>query len=119
MVAANCQRVLPMSHRTLIVARMDPDDAPEVAKIFTGSDAGELPRRLGVTRRTLFEFHGLYFHLVESEGDVAQRLPAVREDPLFVDVNTRLESYVTPYDPQTWRGPRDAMARPFYSWTAD
>jgi cyclase len=98
---------------------MDPADAPAVARIFGESDAGELPHRLGVTRRTLFEFHGLYFHLVESAGDVSERLPAIRDHPLFVDVNTKLEGYVSAYDPQTWRGPRDAMARPFYSWTPD
>ena len=110
---------LPVTHRTLIVARMDPSDASTVADIFGESDVGELPHRLGVTRRTLFEFHGLYFHLVESAGDVGERLRSRRDDPLFVDVNQKLESYVSAYDPHTWRGPRDAMARPFYSWPPD
>ena len=106
-----------MSHRTLIVARMDPGDEAAVAEIFAESDAGELPHLIGVTRRELFSFHGLYFHLIETEGSINAPLANAREHPLFVDVNTKLAKYISPYDPATWRGPRDAMARSFYTWT--
>jgi cyclase len=107
-----------MSHRTLIVARMNPADETAVAEIFGESDAGELPHLVGVSRRDLFSFHGLYFHLIEASSDVNRTLPDLREHPLFVDVNTKLEKHVAAYDPATWRGPRDAMAKPFYSWSA-
>jgi cyclase len=107
-----------VSHRTLIVARMNPSDEESVAQIFSESDAGELPHLVGVSRRELFAFHGLYFHLIEAENSIKAPLANVREHPLFVDVNTRLESYITAYDPATWQGPRDAMARSFYTWTA-
>jgi cyclase len=109
---------MPMTHRTLIVARMNSTDASAVASAFRESDAGDLPRLVGVTQRDLFHFHGLYFHLVEAPEPVERTLPAVREHPLFVNLNSRLEKYVTAYDPETWRGPRDAMADHFYSWKA-
>jgi cyclase len=97
---------------------MSPDDAAAVAEIFGESDAGDLPHLVGVSRRDLFHFHGLYFHLIESDCDVDAALPAVRANPLFADVNARLGRYISPFEPETWREPRDAMARQFYSWAA-
>jgi cyclase len=101
--------------RTLIVARLDPGDTDEVARLFAKSDATELPHLVGVTRRTLYTFHDLYFHLVEADGDVAGRLRQVRQNPLFTELNEALSAYVRPYDPG-WREPKDAMATPFYEW---
>jgi cyclase len=106
-----------MSHQTLIVARMDPTDADAVAQIFAESDAGALPGRLGVTRRSLFNFHGLYFHLIEAEKPVAPALDRVRSHEDFISMNTRLAHHISPFDPQTWRGPADAMAHQFYRWS--
>jgi Polyketide synthesis cyclase. len=106
-----------MSHRTLIVARMDPAHADAVAKIFAESDAGPLPHALGVTGRSLFSFHGLYFHLVEADNPIGPALARVREKRDFVDVNTELAAHISPFDPQTWRAPADAMAHQFYRWT--
>lgn len=104
--------------RRLIVARMDPRDAHSVSEVFAESDAGELPGRIGVTARSLFHFQGLYFHLIESDRPVRERIGAAVTDPLFQDVSRRLEPFVTAYDPQTWQGPADAMATRFYSWRA-
>jgi cyclase len=104
-------------NRTLIVARMDPDDTEAVAKIFADSDASELPRLVGVSHRALFSFHGLYLHLIESHEDVGRTLPRVRNHPLWREVNERLASHITPYDP-AWREPKDAVAQQFYSWSA-
>ncbi len=106
------------SHRTLIVARMNPADAPAIAAAFAESDAGELPGIVGVTRRDLFHFHGLYFHLIEAPTNVRNTVENVHEHPLFVDVSKKLGKYVSAYDPETWRTPGDAMAQSFYSWTA-
>jgi len=105
-------------HRTLIVARLDPANQPEVAQIFAESDATELPHMIGVNRRTLFGFHGLYFHLVEADEDVSPRLYKARSHPLYHDVNTKLNKYMSPYDPD-WAEPKDAMAQPFYSWSKE
>ena len=102
-------------HRTLIVARLEPGRAGAVAEAFAESDATELPRMLGVKRRTLFRFHDLYFHLIESDGDLTEKLDKVRDHPLYQEINQRLARYVRPYDPN-WREPKDAMAEPFYAW---
>ena len=105
-------------HRTLIVARMDPQHADAVSQVFAESDATELPHLVGVRHRSLFAFHGLYFHLIETEQKIAAPLAEVRSHPLFQDVDRRLARYVKPYDPATWREPKDAMATGFYSWKA-
>lgn len=105
-----------MAH-TLIVARMKPGAEDAVRAIFAESDQTELPRMLGVRQRSLFSFHGLYFHLIESGEEVAGPLEQVRGHPLFQDIDTRLAEHIGAYDPETWRSPRDAMARQFYHWT--
>ncbi|MCW6009765.1 TcmI family type II polyketide cyclase [Micromonospora sp. CPCC 206061] len=104
--------------RTLIVARMRPEDAEAVGGLFAESDATELPHLIGVRRRTLFHFHELYFHLIESGEQITEPLYRNRSHPLFQDVNTKLAAYMRPYHP-SWREPKDSMATPFYSWTAD
>ena len=103
-------------HQTLIVARMEPGSAPHVAQAFAESDRTDLPRLLGVTARSLFRFHDLYFHLIKSEVDVGPALADLRDHPLFAGVSARLADHVTPFDPG-WREPRDAMAHEFYRWS--
>ena len=104
--------------RMLIVAKMDPLDAPSVAEIFAESDATELPHMIGVDRRTLLRFHGLYFQLVEAEHNISERLYQARSHPLFQDIHHKLAKFISPYDPN-WKEPKDAMAEIFYSWTRD
>ncbi|MFD9908750.1 TcmI family type II polyketide cyclase [Streptomyces sp. NPDC059063] len=104
--------------RTLIVARMDPADASAVAQIFAESDASELPHLIGARRRTLFRFHDLYFHLVESDADIKPDLYKARAHPLYQDIHDKLAQYMRPYDP-AWAEPKDAMAEPFYVWRRD
>ncbi|MEU7024546.1 TcmI family type II polyketide cyclase [Streptomyces sp. NPDC046203] len=103
-------------HRTLIVARMNLADAEGVASVFADSDSTELPHLVGVSRRTLFAFHDLYFHLVEADQDIAPDLYKARSHPLYEEINTRLGRFISPYDPG-WQEPKDAMAVPFYTWT--
>ncbi|MDQ0762629.1 TcmI family type II polyketide cyclase [Streptomyces canus] len=103
-------------NQTLIVARMAPGDAQEVARIFADSDRTELPGLVGVKRRSLFRFHDLYFHLIESRESLGGLTPEIRRHPLFQQVNSELEHFIEPYDPQTWRRPADAMAARFYMW---
>ncbi|MER7751177.1 TcmI family type II polyketide cyclase [Kitasatospora sp. NPDC097643] len=105
-------------HRTLIVAKLRPGKVDDIAEIFGDSDATELPHLIGVSRRTLFRFHDLYFHLVEADEDISPNLYKARSHPLYDDINTRLASCVNPYDPN-WKEPKDAMATPFYVWTKD
>jgi len=94
---------------------MDPRHTSRVARIFDESDRTDLPHLIGVAQRTLFTFHGLYFHLVDATKDVAESAPIRRNHPLFADVSTRLNEFITPYDPG-WEKPQDAMAQPFYNW---
>ncbi|WP_430790351.1 TcmI family type II polyketide cyclase [Actinoplanes sp. G11-F43] len=105
-------------HRTLIVARMAPEKADDVAGIFAKSDATDLPHLIGVSRRTLFRFHDLYFHLVEADEDISPSLYRARSHPLYGQINEELSHHIRPYDPD-WKEPKDAMASPFYVWEAD
>ncbi|MEV7795267.1 TcmI family type II polyketide cyclase [Streptomyces sp. NPDC087512] len=105
-----------MAHRTLVVAKMKPEDTDAVAEVWAESDATELPHMVGVSRRTLFRFHGLYFQLVEAEQDITENLYRARSHPLYQDIHTKLARFMTPYDPN-WREPKDAMAEAFYTWT--
>lgn len=103
-------------HQTMIVARMDASNADAVAEAFAESDATRLPHMIGVSRRTLFRFHDLYFHLVEADEDVSPNLYKARSHPLYQDLNTKLSKLILPYDPN-WKEPKDAMASAFYVWT--
>jgi cyclase len=105
-------------HRTLIVARMSPENADRVADIFAESDATELPHQVGVSRRTLFRFHDLYFHLVEADADIQPSLYRARSGELYSQINEALSHVISPYDPN-WKEPKDAMAIPFYRWESD
>jgi cyclase len=96
---------------------MDPANASAVADIFARSDATELPRMIGVSARTLFRFHELYFHLVEADDDITSNLYEARSHPLYAQINQELARYISPYDPG-WREPKDAMAETFYRWPA-
>ncbi|MFF9285058.1 TcmI family type II polyketide cyclase [Streptomyces griseosporeus] len=106
-------------HHTLIVARMAPGSAPDIAKIFAESDRGELPHLVGVSRRSLFQFQDVYLHLIESERDPGPAIARAAGHPEFRDVSDRLSAYVSAYDPETWRSPKDAMAHCFYRWERD
>ncbi|MER5614920.1 TcmI family type II polyketide cyclase [Streptomyces sp. NPDC002215] len=103
-------------HHALIVARMAPGSAPDIAELFAASDSGELPHLVGVTRRKLFQFGDVYLHLIESEQPPGPEIAKVTEHPEFRDISEKLTAYVSAYDPKTWRSPKDAMAHEFYTW---
>ncbi|MFJ5549216.1 TcmI family type II polyketide cyclase [Streptomyces sp. NPDC093225] len=103
-------------HHALIVARMAPGSAPDIAGVFADSDRGELPRIIGVSRRSLFQFGDVYLHLIESENPLGPAIAKASTHPEFRGISERLEAYVSPYDPETWRSPKDAMAHCFYRW---
>jgi cyclase len=101
----------------LIVARMAAQNTQPVAEIFAESDATDLPHELGVTARALFTFNDLYLHLIDWDDGREPDLEAAARHPLFQRVSGELRPYIQAYDPG-WRGPRDAMARQFYQWSA-
>lgn len=100
------------------MARIKPEARERVAEIFAESDAGPLPRLAGVRHRSLFILEDLYIHVVDTEDDVDGAIDQVRDHPLFREISARLEPYIEPYDPVTWRSPKDAMAVEFYRWDA-
>ncbi|GGO89898.1 TcmI family type II polyketide cyclase [Wenjunlia tyrosinilytica] len=107
-------------HRALIVARMKPQSTDDIAEIFAASDRGELPHLIGVTGRSLFHFgDDLYLHLIEADQPPGPAVARLARHPEFQEVSDRLSAYVRAYDPQTWREPKDAMAREFYRWERD
>lgn len=106
-----------MTDRILIVARMAPRAADEVARLFAASDETELPHALGVIRRELYRYHDLYFHAVEFSGDNEVAMARARERDDFNRLSDDLQPFISPFEPTTWRSPRDAMATLFYRWT--
>jgi len=107
-----------MIQRGVIVARIKPGAEERVAALFAESDAGELPALAGVRHRSLFTFGDVYIHLVEVDRDFEGAVADVRDHPAFRELSAKLEPFIEPYDPSTWRSPKDAMARQFYSWGA-
>lgn len=105
-------------HSTLIVARMEPQDSAAVAELFGDFDRTEMPRLMGTIRRQLFDYRGMYFHLQDfADEDGGQAIEAAKTHPQFVQISADLKQFITAYDPATWRSPKDAIARRFYSWT--
>ena len=103
--------------RGVIVAKIKPGAEEEVAKIFGESDRSELPQMAGVRHRSLFVLDDIYIHYVETDDEFAEAVDGVRDHPLFQEISRRLDDYITPYDPETWRSPKDAQAKEFYSWS--
>jgi cyclase len=104
--------------RLVVVARIRPGAETEVARLFTASDQTSLPTDLGVLERSLYTFNDLYLHVIDFRGDAEEAVAIGHRHPGFQDISERLQPYVTPYDPETWRSPHDAVARRFYVWRA-
>lgn len=105
--------------RGCIVAKIKPGSEEEVAKIFAESDESELPALAGVRHRSLFVLDDVYIHYVEMDDDFQEKVDEIRDHPLFRDISRRLDEFITPYNPETWKSPKDAQAREFYVWDAD
>jgi cyclase len=102
--------------RGVIVARIKPDSEEEVARIFAESDATQLPQIIGVRHRSLYVLDNVYVHLVETDDEFATAVNNIRDHDLFKDISQKLDPYIQPYNPETWKSPKDAQAREFYSW---
>jgi cyclase len=106
-------------YSTLIVARMEPHDSGAVARLFGDFDASEMPDLMGTRRRQLFHYRGLYFHQQDFDDDHGgEAIEATKSHPSFVRISADLKEFITAYDPQTWKSPKDAMATRFYHWSA-
>jgi cyclase len=105
-----------MVKRGVIVARIKPGSEQKVAEIFAESDATELPKLTGVRHRSLFVLEDIYIHYVEMDEQFESSVDKVRNHDLFRDISKKLEPYIQPYNPATWKSPKDATAREFYAW---
>lgn len=105
--------------RGVIVARIKPGSEEAVARIFAESDGSELPALAGVVHRSLFVLDDIYVHYVETDEDFEAAVDQIRAHPLFKEISSQLDAFISPYDPETWRSPKDATAREFYSWDAN
>lgn len=107
--------------RALLVMKMAPENAGEVASAFADHDKTHLPREIGATSRTLFHFNGLYFHLVEApdelDGSLIERIYEYRTHPIFAECSRRLGPCLSPTT-ETWSSPYDSQATEFYRWDA-
>ncbi|MDF5753656.1 TcmI family type II polyketide cyclase [Spongiactinospora sp. TRM90649] len=106
------------TERILIVARMRaPAERAEVARLFDESDRGTpLPELGGVVSRSLFAFRDLYFQYMEVDQPAGRTMANVRDRAEFQELSRNLTRFIEPYDPTTWRSPRDAMATEFYRY---
>lgn len=106
-------------HSELIVARMAAPSSAAVADLFAEFDRTELPARMGTIRRQLFHYHGLYFHLQDFDhADGGAHIETAKSDPTFVQISKDLRPYISAFDPETWKSPKDALAARFYHWAA-
>ncbi|MER7770500.1 TcmI family type II polyketide cyclase [Kitasatospora sp. NPDC096140] len=107
--------------RVLFIDRMNPHDADEVARIWQAHDATGLPEEIGVARRQLYRFHGLYVHLVEGRSDLTDdltdRILAARGAREFIETRDELGRFLTPYSPE-FRNLTATRAEEFYHWQA-
>jgi cyclase len=105
--------------RGVIVAKIKPGAEDQVADIFAESDKSELPHLAGVRHRSLFVLDDVYVHYVETDEDFEAAVDEIRNHPLFTEISRKLDEYISPYNPETWRSPKDATAREFYTWEPD
>ncbi|MBB5872845.1 cyclase [Allocatelliglobosispora scoriae] len=105
-------------HRTIIVARINPNAEPDVAGVFAESDATQLPYELGVRRRSLYSLNDVYLHVIDFADDPVETLRRAPENPGFRKISADLRPYIRAYDEETWRTPQDAVAKEFYRWDA-
>jgi cyclase len=107
-------------HTELIVARMAAPSSEAVAGLFGNFDQTEMPALMGTRRRQLFHYQGLYFHLQDFDSDGGgDRIEAAKTLPRFIQISQDLRPYISAFDPETWKTPRDAMATRFYNWSAE
>ena len=104
--------------RGVIVAKIKPGAQEQVAQIFAESDRTDLPELAGVKHRSLFILDDVYVHYVETDEDFEAAVDQIRAHPLFQEISHRLDEHISPYNPETWRSPKDATAQEFYTWDA-
>lgn len=106
-----------MTHRLIMVSRMDPDSAVPVANLFAEHDKTDVPREIGLTARTLFHYQGMTMHCIESDSDIVNNILTAYDKPEFREINQSLRPYLSPLV-DNWTSIADSQAHQFYhcSW---
>src|SRR3712207_9524359 len=81
-------------HETMIIAKMDPRDADDVAAVFGRYDATSMPHEIGVRHRSLFRFHGIYVHLIGFDRPPSEAMRIAQSLPEFRAVSDELKPYI-------------------------
>ena len=99
----------------VIAARIKPGAEPNIAHIFSESDAGPLPVELGVTGRWLYSIDDVYLHLLQRrDTSFVDNMQEHHEKPAYAKIMDDLSPFVSPYKaPQPW------VATEFYRWRAE
>nr|AEM44264.1 cyclase [uncultured bacterium] len=101
---------------TLIVTHFKPGSEKEIARLFSKSDATELPELIGVQSRRLYTFHDVYIHLVQGvERKVDADVTRLHDHPLFQEISKALDDYIIPFTGR-WGSVEQASAKQFYHW---
>ncbi|MGD5592426.1 TcmI family type II polyketide cyclase, partial [Xanthomonas citri pv. citri] len=104
---------------TVLIQRMKPGSEENIAQVFRDSDAGPLPRELGVVGRWLYSIDDVFVHLLEQDKQTAIASRNNHDHrPAFGAIMRALAPYVSPYNPEHWQSHLDAQARVFYRWEA-
>lgn len=106
-----------MQYQALMVRRIQAEDVAAVADVFAEHDRTGLPGEIGITERSLFEYRGLYFHLVQAVDDFRARLHSPRNAPIIQAVDARLKPYLLPFE-EGLPSMSDSQATRFYHWSA-
>ena len=110
-------RVGTMLKRGVIVAKIKPGAEEEVAKLFAESDATELPGLAGFAIAAC-GCSTMSTSTTSRPTRTSRRRWTRSAITRCSRRSARLDAYITPYDPETWRSPKDAQARQFYGWDA-
>ena len=98
-------------YRGIIVGKYEPGSEEKIAAAFEASDATELPRLLGVKSRHVWVQGNIYVHFVEGRTSLPTRLKEYARHPLFQEVKTELDQYVSLIYPDL-----PPHARQIYEW---
>lgn len=103
-------------NRGMIIGRLRPGATKErIAQAFQSSDVTDLPRLIGVCKRSVFILGDVYVHLVEADMPIQDVLQTMKDHPLFVDVKHNLDQCVAPLTPELDPG----IAEEIYFWSSE
>ncbi|WP_406497581.1 TcmI family type II polyketide cyclase [Streptomyces sp. NBC_00846] len=108
---------LEQTYSAVIVNTQRQEHIPEVSRLFSESDATDIPQNMGTLRRQIYLWRGIYLHIQDfAEPDAIKVISAVwtEGDPRFLQLVDDLTRVIPPYDPEG-----NSLATRFYHWAAE